>query len=643
MTGPIHWREPLWLLLTLAPLLLMLWARWRSQRMAHRYADPDLWTWALAQHREQARRRTGRMAAWTGMGAIPARNLVLTLGWALACAALAGPRLAANPVGPDRAAAGSIIVILDLSRSMAARDGATRRRERALGLVRAWNSDPRAPAIGLVAFAGRAHTVFPPSTDSDAVAHILEQLSSVELPTLGNDLAGALHEADKLARNKAKAETGGTPDNTRFVLLSDGDMEEAALARASAQLADTPDRAGSLLIIGMGSATAAPVPDPDTGWLRRDGRPVLSSLRDQALAQLAADHGARYLREAPSLGEPEALARLDLGLAPPGRAERDDADAWRPLFGLFLPPALLLLTAGLMMGPRVRRDAQGTHGDDRPFTQFALTGACLLVGLLVGLLTAPGDARAATEETRAFNALQGNTPKRARELYRQVPGARGRFGEAVACYRMDDLACAAEGFAAAAWLAGTNSERARAAYNLGTVQFRLGDFAASAASFADAQRLFAASGRGKDAQVPRIPTQELSDLEARLELSRTLAARVERHRAQAQRALSRAREALAGEAPEREALIRDLDLPPPPPGALPEALSAERFDLLTRRGLIRRLDGKPISEGPSRWFGGQDSAASQSAARIWERVFEIAEGFPAPQDKARERPGQRPW
>ncbi len=312
-----YWREPLWLLAAAYPLFLWAWSQRRRQRIRLGYADAGLWPWVGA---EAPRARGGGI-----------RRVILALAWILLAVAAAGPRLPLEVPARARPPAGALLAVLDLSRSMEARDAGGSRRAAGLGLLRAWNDAPGRPPMGLLVFAGRAHLFFPPSADRPAVAHFLDQLPGLNLPTLGNDLAGALNLAGELLENIIGPRA--------LVILSDGDLDDPARAQSEAAVSRLRARfAVDLSVVGLGGATATAVPDPAQGWLRVEGRPVVSRLETSWLKDLAQAGGGRYLTS--SVEYPIALD--EVWRAPPPRIADADAVLWWELYPWALAPAVLL-------------------------------------------------------------------------------------------------------------------------------------------------------------------------------------------------------------------------------------------------------------------------------------------------------------
>jgi Ca-activated chloride channel homolog len=592
MTDPMtvpYWREPLWLLAAVYPLLLWAWGRWRRQAVRRGYADPGLWPWV--QTAEPPARDRGL-----------ARPL-LALAWLLLTIAAAGPRLPLDLSETARPPAGALLVVLDLSRSMEVRDlgGASggSRRAAALRLVDDWNREPDRPPLGLILFAGRAHLLFPPSPDPGAVAHVLDQLPGIVLPTLGNDLAGALTLAGQVI--------DGIDGPRAIALLSDGDLDGPARERAEAAAAGLRRAQDlDLRVIGVGGTTATAVPDPGKGWLTLEGRPVVSRLESKWLGRLAEAGGGDYR----PLSTDGRINLGDLWSRPAPRIAAADRDQvlWRELYSWALVPGALLLGLALL-----GRRASGTAA----------------LALAAGI-TLPAPVPAVDGDS-AFAALARGADQEARLAYARLPGYAGRLGEGVACFRLQDWACAAESFAAAAWLAEDDLPRARAAYNLAATLYQQGDYGAAATLYRDAQAHGLAHPR----------------LESLIAITDNLSAQVAERQAQQAGALQRSQ--TGSRVPDdADTLVveRDLDLAPPPPPPLPMGLDRRTYDDLIARGLDQaRLAETTSGEAQAgrTWFRSDGAEAERTGTQLWQRLLEMEEGFLAPLAAPRPRPDERPW
>ncbi|QKT03077.1 VWA domain-containing protein [Ectothiorhodospiraceae bacterium 2226] len=450
--GQLDWRAPLWLLLALQPWTVWALVRWR-RRALHRYAEPHLRPWAL--------QRPG--------GAGAARFALNALAWLLLAAALAGPRV---PAPAERAGEGprsdvALMVVLDVSPSMYAEDVAPRRLQRARLEVENLLERLRGERVGLVAVAGEALLLAPPTADHGALRHYLARAPQVLADVPGTNLAAAL----RLAR-EALAHAGGVG---AVVLITDGDADALSGGRGEAALAEAAGLGAAdvpLFVLGVGTADGAPVPTAE-GYLLYGGETVISRMDEARLRALAQTAGGRYAT-AGRFGQ-DWRALYDGGAArlPSAAQAASGAHHWRELFPWLLVPALVMLALSWLRWSWPVR--------------AAAPAAALALALALALQPAPVWADDAAERQAHALYESGNYPL-ALMHYARLGGYAARMGEGASAYRLRDYEHAAAAFARA-WLeAPDETRRAEALFNLGNAQFRAGAFHRAEEAYRDALR-----------------------------------------------------------------------------------------------------------------------------------------------------------
>ena len=281
--------------------------------------------------------------------------LLLVAAAALGVAA-AGPRWGLESVD-ERTAAGDLVLAVDVSKSMLARDIQPNRLERERVLARRVLRELAGDRIGLVAFAGRAYILSPMTVDHGALQLYLDALDPDIVSQGGSSLAAAIRQATDLARGPRDAGRGVV------LLISDGEaLEEAAAVRDAAERAA---RVGiTIHTVGVGTAEGAPIPEAGTGdqvesYKRGpDGEIVITALDEELLRDVASATGGRYAR----LGEAGAT---DAVLSTLQGLERTEGESQRRVrqkerYAWFVLLALLLL---MIDGAVATRTAPGatTH------------------------------------------------------------------------------------------------------------------------------------------------------------------------------------------------------------------------------------------------------------------------------------------
>ncbi len=276
-----NWRVPYWLYLL--PVLLTGALPWKrhpglspgmTARLA-RYADPRLWPLVV---RGKA---TAATPATVVAGFIPWMALILiTL-------ALAGPRWLHEQQTVFREGA-DIAVVMDVSRSMRSRDIKPDRLSRVQQELHDFLQRLNGDRIALVAFAGRAFTIAPLTSDYAAVMRFSGQLTPDMITNQGSNLALGLTRAFEslhAAHGRGRA----------VVLFTDGeDYARNASIAAALRLRDAHI---PLFILGAGTPEGGLVPAGGGYFVHDDhGRAVLSRLRESHLKMLARTAGGKYAR-----------------------------------------------------------------------------------------------------------------------------------------------------------------------------------------------------------------------------------------------------------------------------------------------------------------------------------------------------------
>lgn len=250
--------------------------------------------------------------------------------------ALAGPALSAGSAHAENAGAAGgadgedVLLVLDVSRSMSARDVAPSRgqvaRMAALRLATATSSD----RVGVAAFAADAYVLVPPTGDRGLVALYVESLDADAVSGQGSDLARALDVAVSALTK------GGIA-----VLLSDGEgfQDPAELDRVARRARDAGVVVHTVLV---GTEAGADVPGVLTG-----GR---SAADPKVMARIAAATGGQTVdgRDGP------AVARLVAALARGRRGGGAPQPSGSGIAHLFALAALILLLAEPVVGAATR-------------------------------------------------------------------------------------------------------------------------------------------------------------------------------------------------------------------------------------------------------------------------------------------------
>jgi len=220
------------------------------------------------------------------------RNLikfgVFTLGLILLSFALARPQWGTER-RTNQASGIDLIIALDVSKSMWARDVKPNRLERVKLSISNLIGNVRGDRIGLIAFAGNAFMQCPLTLDHQAFINTLSNIQVGTIKMGGTNLAAPIDEASR---------SFSLDDRDRFlVLISDGeDLEGEGLKRAK----EAAEQGIKIYTIGIGSKSGARIPtDPLNSPARNfllnpEGKTVITQLDDTSLKAISAETNGKY-------------------------------------------------------------------------------------------------------------------------------------------------------------------------------------------------------------------------------------------------------------------------------------------------------------------------------------------------------------
>lgn len=327
LLADFHFLRPAWLLLLLPALALSI-ALYRARRRGGSWQTviaPALLPYLL-----EAGPGPGRRG-----GAVP----LLLAAWLLATVAAAGPSWVRQPL-PVLQKQDALVVVLDLSYSLWARDLAPSRIDRAQRKVLDLLGRRDEGQTALVAYAGDAHVVAPLTDDGPTLANLLPALDPAMMPVPGADANAAIAAALDLL--DAAAVGSG-----RLLLVTDA-IETAEVRAIAERLAG---RDVTLSVLGVGTVEGAPIPLPEGGFLKRDdGSIVIPGLPEERLEALARRGGGRYRRIA--VDDSDLAALSDASPTGAGDTVETDrrAEGWVDMAHWFLLPLVPLLALAFRRG-----------------------------------------------------------------------------------------------------------------------------------------------------------------------------------------------------------------------------------------------------------------------------------------------------
>ena len=321
-----------WCLLAIPPGLAFVW--W-LRRIYHRSGpwesilDPVLLPHLVAGDR-------GTLRAWPW--ALMAASVVVT------GIALAGPAFDVVDNAVFRSLSARVIV-LDVSRSMDARDISPSRMARARHKVSDLLVRSRDRRAGLVVFAGDAFVVAPLTRDAETLDHLLSAIDTSVVPVQGSRPDLGLAAAGRLLEH-------GHATAGEIILVTDG-LTGPKTRDAAALLAARGIRVS---LLAAGTADGAPIPSPEGSFLERpDGTLVVPRVDEAALRTVAEAGSGRFSFITPGDDDVEWLLGAGAGNPWLSTLERTrhsgsewrDAGPWLVL--LLLPMAALGFRRGWLL------------------------------------------------------------------------------------------------------------------------------------------------------------------------------------------------------------------------------------------------------------------------------------------------------
>lgn len=270
------WRAPhyLWLLLLVPAAAAFLWLALQRRRAAlETFAEHRLLDSIAPTHTSR------RLVLSAGLVVAAIGFLVITL---------AGPKWGFHWEEVHREGI-DLMVAIDTSRSMLARDVRPDRLERAKLAVQDLVGQLQGDRIGLIAFAGTSFVQCPLTLDYPAFLESLRAISVGIIPKGGTALGQAI-------RAGIEAFEGKQGRHTALVIITDGEDHEGDVEAAAQEAANAGIR---VYTVGIGTPSGELI-EVDNGGQRgflkdRQGQVVKSRLDDEALRMIANTTNGAYL------------------------------------------------------------------------------------------------------------------------------------------------------------------------------------------------------------------------------------------------------------------------------------------------------------------------------------------------------------
>ena len=273
----MRFADPIYFALLLAVLLLgvyVFWAISRKKKLLNLFGDLPLLL-KNAPYISFARQRT--------------KAVLVLIGLAFVCVALARLQFGTHLEKLEREGI-DVIVAVDLSNSMLARDMKPNRLEKAKQELRSIIDRLKGDRIGLVAFAGEAFVQCPLTLDYAAARMLLGVMDQNTVSVQGTSLSSAIEAAQKAFTQQEKK-------HKVLVILTDGEDQGGNAVDAAVEARKEGIR---IYTVGIGNPAGEPIPLFDRQGkqigFKKDskGEVIVSKLDEATLEKISLETGGKY-------------------------------------------------------------------------------------------------------------------------------------------------------------------------------------------------------------------------------------------------------------------------------------------------------------------------------------------------------------
>ena len=239
------------------------------------------------------RRRLGvsgtvaRMFAPRASGKMLAAQILIVIGLVALVGALVRPQMGGKSVMVKREGV-DMLFLLDVSRSMSAKDTSPNRLERSKFELARLIDTLHGDRVGIIIFSGKAFVQCPLTSDYAAARTFLQAVQIGDIPENGTSLGNAFElAATLLPSNQARAVS------RVGVAVTDG---EDFSKDTNAAVTKLKDENVKIFTVGVGSAAGEPIPidGEGSGYLKDEGKTVMSRRNDTLLREIADETGGKY-------------------------------------------------------------------------------------------------------------------------------------------------------------------------------------------------------------------------------------------------------------------------------------------------------------------------------------------------------------
>ena len=606
----IQWREPIWFLLALYPFLLLLITSISRYLRHEQYSESKFIPWVIS-HNISARRHN------------IVRQSTYILAWCCFAAAMAGPRTADKIYQTDHSDYAEVMIVLDLSQSMSAKDVLPNRLVRARLELLDFLQRAEQIRVGLIVFAARPHLLSPATYDKSVIRHYLTALKPALLPTAGSNIEEAIVFASEQFEKTAYT-------SRAILLISDGNSAGTFTPEQYQKTLNLLKQNNvKIYSLGIGSQTGqAVVAQLDPDYPQPITQTTISSLQRDTLLTLATQTNGLYSDVSDDNSDWRSL--YDRGIANLSTIQSATQDAnrkilWRELYHIPVILGFVLLILSVI---------SITLKKPNP---AAINSFAIILLTLFSLIDSPDLEAAEISYKAAYQAYAKGNFSNAQDMFSQLPGFAARLGEGNAYYQQVDYNNARNIYIQAILIARNNTQRAEALFNLGNTYFHLKEFIKAQLLYRDVLRY-----------QPEYPAAEINISHAQLEQRKKEAEQALTYRAGSGPRTGRAADNLDlsnTQVSLGDSTKEDTELSLPNVNA---TLSSTSHLLNQAELASQHIENSSDSDWTYRLISNQQLETyrqnlNTNNAYVWQRLFEHEEGFPAPVPLPRPVPGVTPW
>ena len=356
-----------------------------------------------------------------------------------------------------------VMFVLDVSRSMLARDVSPNRLERSKQYIKDMIQEMGGDRVGLVLFAGDVKKQIPLTNHYADYAESLDEIGPQHIDRGGSNLAQAIEVAAESFLDK-------TSDHRAIVLFTDGEYHEQEPVELAKRAYE--EQGTRIFTVGIGDSDAGariPAPNRQRGpgetYLQYEGETVMSRQNSDVLEQIALNTDGAYI--------PAGTKHVDMATVYHrfvANIEERDFDTARinafvPRYPWFLGFSLLVLVVDALLASR-ESSTLADRGEDEGDWNHGIAQS-LAAGIAVCFVLSVGSLVMAQDNVNADSKPQVT----AEQLVQQGQAA----------LRQGDAVTALERFGAAE---AKGFQDARLSYNKGIAHYNQGEMQAAREAFA---------------------------------------------------------------------------------------------------------------------------------------------------------------